>query len=115
MYHVIILPHFLRQLNTYVKKHRRLKDDVIVCLEQFDARLHAHLGNNVYKVRLKSRDIPRGKSKSFRLIVLLINAGSFLVPISIYFKGDQEDIARKEINDHLETILFELRARQFLM
>jgi len=38
-----------------------------------------------------------------------IEADKYLVPVCIYFKGDREDITKKEINDHLEIILFELR------
>ena len=33
----------------------------------------------------------------------------FLVPITVYFKGDRENIGKAEINAHLETILKELR------
>ena len=109
MYQPIILPHFKRQLKRYSKKYRHLKEAVISILENFDTRQHVHIGHNVYKVRVHTKDIPRGKSKSFRLLVFVVEADQYLVPICIYFKGDQEDITKKEINDHLEMILFELR------
>jgi len=114
MYQSIILPHFKRQLKRYNKKYRHLKEAVISTLEDFDKRQHTHLGSNVYKVRLHTKDIPRGKSKSFRLLVFVIETEKYLVPICVYFKGDQEDITKKEINDHLEVILFELRIEKFL-
>jgi len=110
----IILPHFKKQLKRYTKKYRHLKEAVISILENFDKRQHIHLGRNVYKVRLKTKDIARGKSKSFRILVFVIEAEKYLVPICIYFKGDQEDITKKEINDHLEIILFELRVEDMV-
>jgi len=114
MYQPIILPHFKRQLKRYTKKYRHLKEAVISILENFDKRQHVHIGSNVYKVRLHTKDIPRGKSKSFRLLILVIETEGYLVPICVYFKGDQEDVTKKEISDHLEMILFELRVENFV-
>ncbi len=105
----IIVPHFARQLKRYAKKYASLIDDVRDFLEHFDKRSHASLGTHLYKARLKVRAISRGSSSSFRLIVLLSEHEKYIVPITLYFKGDQKDISRKEINDHLEIILFELR------
>jgi len=109
MYQTIILLHFLRQFKHLSKKFRTLKHDLIIALEKFDPDQHIHLGKDVYKVRLHSRSLTRGKSKSLRLIVLVIRQDSFLVPITIYFKGDQADISQKEVNDQLNIILLELR------
>lgn len=110
MYQIIIPPSFKRELKRYVKKYRNLKDSIIETLENFNQNLYPHLGNNIYKIRLKTKDISKGKSKSFRLIVLLIEVDKFLVPITIYFKGDQQDISKKELNDRLENVLFELKS-----
>ena len=109
MYQTIILPHFQRQLKPYTKKYRNLKEAVIKELEQFLKNKHTPLGGNIYKMRIKSKDLPRGKSKSFRLIVLVVELDKYLVPLTVYFKGGQEDITKKEINNHLETILLELQ------
>ena len=106
MYHIVILPHFKRQAKPYTKKYRHLKNALIRTLEQFRPDQHAALFNGVYKVRLHSQDIPKGKSKSFRLIVLLVEVDNLLVPITLYFKGDQSNITKKELNDHLEIVLF---------
>lgn len=112
MYQPIILPYFRRQLEQYTKKYRHLKDAVIAVLDNFHKEQYTPLGQNIYKVRLRSKDIPRGKSKSFRLLVLVVEIEEYLVPITIYFKGDREDVTKKEINKHLENILLEL---SFLM
>jgi len=114
MYKFIILPHFLRQLKPLAKKYRHLKGAVIRALESFDKRKGAFLGHNVYKIRIRSSDIPRGKNKSFRLIVFVVERENCIAPIAIYFKGDRADISPKEINGHLEIILFEARAENLL-
>ncbi len=114
MYEPVILPHFKKQLKSYVKKYPLLKEGFILCLKKFQKETAISLGNNVYKVRLSSKDIRRGKSNSFRLIVLLVEVEHFIVPITIYFKGDQADILKKELNDQLEIVLFELRAENLL-
>ena len=109
MYQPIVLKYFKRQLKTYVKKQRDLKDSVIVALTKFDERQNDNLGGGIYKVRLKIKSLPKGKSKSFRLIVLVLESESYLVPIAIYFKSDKDSLSKKEINDHLQSVLFELR------
>lgn len=107
-YKTIILPYFRKQLKHYVKKYRSLKETVIGELGSFDKNNAVHVGNNVYKMRLNCSDIPKGKSKSFRLVIFIVETDNFLVPITIYFKGDSENISKKELNDHLEKVLLEL-------
>ncbi len=114
MVQVVVLPYFLKQLKPYAKKHRHLKDDLIQALEQFHPAATDHLGNRVYKIRIRSRDLARGKSKSFRVIALLVEIEQFLVPITICFKGDRESLTTGEINDHLEAALFELRRQAYM-
>ena len=109
MYKIIILPHFKKQLKAYVKKYRFLKKSVIEELQHFDSKQHTHMGNSIYKLRVRTKDIQKGKSKSFRLMILLMEQDNYLVPITIYFKGDVKDISRKELNNHLALILLELQ------
>ncbi|OGF22959.1 hypothetical protein A2Y83_05040 [Candidatus Falkowbacteria bacterium RBG_13_39_14] len=79
-------------------------------MENFDKNKFVHIGNNVYKIRLKCDEIAKGKSKSFRLIIFIVEDDNILVPITIYFKGECESIGKKELNNHLEMILLELLA-----
>lgn len=111
MYQAIILPHFHRQIKHYSKKYRSLKDSIIELLENFQKTQHTHLGNSIYKVRLSVKEITRGKSKSFRLITLIVEIKKYIVPIAIYFKGDRQNLTQKEINDHLEIALLELQSK----
>src|SRR3989338_2601480 len=105
MYQPLILPYFRRQLEPYAKKYRYLKEAVSSVLDDFRKEQHVHVGHSVYKVRLRSKDIPRGKSKSFRMLVLVVEVEGYVVPMTLYFKGDRDDITKKEIGHHLENVL----------
>jgi len=110
----LILPHFKKQLKPLCRKYRHLKNDLIEILEDFNKSEHQTLKNSLYKIRMKCGDIPRGKNKSFRLIVFLveIETQNYIIPITIYYKSDKANISLKEINKHLEIILFEARFLQ---
>ena len=103
MYQVLILPHFKRQTKTYFKKYRQLKSSLLFELERFNPQQQVHLGQGIYKIRLSSK-----------VIILLVEVDALLVPITLYFKGDQATITKQEINDQLEIILFEFKAEALL-
>lgn len=111
MYQSVILPHFTRQLQGYARKYRGLADAVADVLDDFHKEQHARLRGNLYKVRLRTKDVARGKSSAFRLIVLIIEVNNYILPVTLYFKGDQAGITKKELSHHLEIILFELQAK----
>ena len=108
--HQVYLPeHFIRQLKSYRKKYRHFEEDLVRTLENFQPELSDRLGNKLYKVRMKSRDLPRGKSKSFRIIIFLVEIKKLVVPLTLYFKGDQQDVSGKEIEYHLQIVLEEIQ------
>lgn len=108
MYHFKILPHFKKQLKTLIKRYKQLKKDVILDLEHFNKRNFIALGQNIYKARLKSSDINKGKSGGFRLIIFIDETDKIIFPIAIYFKGERENISIQEIKHHLSSILDEI-------
>lgn len=114
MYQVYLADHFLRQLKFYLKKYRHLEADLIHTLQHFRPETAIPLGRKLFKVRLKSSDIPRGKSKAFRLIIFLLEIKSVIIPITLYFKGHQADISEKEIEYHLAMVLTDIKIRKHL-
>ena|SRR3989338_8913976 len=114
MYQVYLADHFLRQVKRYLRKYRSLNDDLIETLHCFTPDSAQYLGRKLYKVRLRSKDIPKGKNKSFRLILFVFEIKSTLVPVVLYFKGDRSDILAKEIEYHLEMILADIRQKKFI-
>ena len=104
----LISNYFKQQTKLYFKKHKNLIDDVISLLENFDKKNSISLGANTYKIRLKSSNINKGKSASFRLIVLILEINNIISPVALYFKGDKENISKKEIRYHAKLIIKEI-------
>jgi len=114
MYQVYLADHFLHQLKRYLKKHKTLDHDLIETLQNFNTETAQRLGRKLYKVRLRSIDMPKGKSKSFRLIIFLFEIKTTLVPVTIYYKGDRSGISEKEIEHHLAMVLADVQQKKFL-
>lgn len=70
------------------------------------------LGHNNYKIRLRCSDLKRGKSKSFRLILHILEEDRLMVPISLYFKSNRENLSKKEIMLDLADAVRELEMRR---
>jgi mRNA-degrading endonuclease RelE of RelBE toxin-antitoxin system len=114
VYQVYLADHFLRQLKFYLKKHRHIDEDLVITLKNFRPEIADRLGQKLYKLRMKSRDIPKGKNKSFRLIVFLAEINAVIIPITLYFKGERSDILEKEIEYHLAMVLEDVRKQNYL-
>jgi len=114
MYQILISSHFRKQLKAYLKKFPDLKEAIILELEKFRKQSSVHLGKGVYKIRVSIQSLKKGKSGGFRLIVLLVEIEKVLVPLTIYFKGDLENLSKHELNKHLTEILFEIKAKNLL-
>lgn len=114
MNQVYLADHFLCQLKFYLKKYRNLEKDLIAALQNFTLANVLPMGRKFYKVRLKSSDIPKGKSKSFRLIVFLLDVKNVIVPIALYFKGERQNISEKEIEYHLAKVLADVKHLKYL-
>lgn len=105
----IILPTFKKSFKPLVKKFPSLKETVIDFLENFDKSKCIKIQDDLYKTRLKTKNLPKGKNKSFRIIVFIAQKNTFLIPIKIYFKSEQENMSNKELNKDLGIILLELK------
>ena len=57
---------------------------------------------------ITTSSLKKGKSNSFRLVVLVVQKDDFLVPITIFAKSTKENITPKELEEHLKKILFDL-------
>lgn len=60
------------------------------------------------KMRLRSSDLPKGKNKSFRVIILLLEIENALVPLTIYAKSERSTISKQEILNHIKSVRQEM-------
>lgn len=108
MYQYLISDYFKRQIKKYLKKYPSLIDDIIETLKRFDKKTSASLGAHTYKVRFAARNLSKGKSGSFRLIIFVIEFDKIITPLVLYFKGDESTVSRKEIMYHALMVQREL-------
>jgi mRNA-degrading endonuclease RelE of RelBE toxin-antitoxin system len=107
---VIFSNRFPRILKALSKKYRHVEEDVddfADTLEQGETpgdRLQGTGDYIVYKARVASRDMQRGKSGGFRAIYYL-KTEDYIIILTVYAKTEQLDISTAEI---LEIISEEL-------
>jgi mRNA-degrading endonuclease RelE of RelBE toxin-antitoxin system len=98
---VDLAPEFVRRLKQLLKKYRHAFDDVQGLIRQLEngeslGDQVQGAGYPVYKVRLRSSDLRRGKSGGYRVIYYL-KTSERIIFITIYIKTEQADISGAEI------------------
>ncbi len=104
MFKIKLLPIFLKKLKKYKKRFPQIKKDITKALLNFTPKTSVNLGAQTYKLRIKSSNIPKGKSKSFRIIIHVRFNYNIIYPMSLYFKGDNETISEQEIKKLIKQI-----------
>ncbi len=98
-------PTFNRNLRTLVKKYRSIRDDIQPVIQQLEqGELPGDpipgVGYAVFKLRVRNRDIQKGKSGGYRLIYY-IKTETRIILLTLYSKSEQSDLA----TDKLQTII----------
>jgi addiction module RelE/StbE family toxin len=102
-----LTPEFKRNLRNLAKRYRNIRSDiqpVTQALENgnFEGDRITGMGEGcvVLKVRVRNRDIRKGKSAGYRLIYQVESPTAVLL-LTIYAKSDQEGIVTDEIREIL--------------
>jgi mRNA-degrading endonuclease RelE of RelBE toxin-antitoxin system len=96
---------FIHRIRTLKKRYRNIRKDIDPIIHQLSQgeilgdRLSG-VDAAVFKVRIRNRDIQKGKSAGYRLIYYL-QLETKIILLTIYSKSDQTDISDKEIRDML--------------
>ena len=114
MSYEIYLPQtFQKCIRHLKKKFPRIKDDLLILFQ--DLQKDPQIGDaipgwnrKVWKIRIPSRDLKRGKSGAFRVIYAWASGDRILYPLFVYFKGEKEDITKAEIEGLLKKLFLEL-------
>lgn len=106
-YKIDAIDYFEKKLKKLRRKYPRITDDYRDLLDELEKnpfvgdRLRECIGP-VFKIRMASQDMQKGKSGGFR-VIYLVKADSFQVfLITLYPKGERENINAKEINEILK-------------
>jgi mRNA-degrading endonuclease RelE of RelBE toxin-antitoxin system len=111
---VFISKYFIKKLKPLVKKYPSLRSSISKELDNFVSKSAIDLGDEIYKLKIGTKDLPKGKNKSFRLIVYYLKMENVLLPLTIYFKSYKVNILDREIDKALEEVLFEFRNLKLL-
>lgn len=100
---IALTPRFKRDLRSLAKRYRSIRSDLQVLLEQLQAgetpgdRI-VGVRYQVFKVRLKNRDIQKGKSGGYRVIYYVKTVENIILA-TIYSKSDLSDVDNQVIED----------------
>ncbi|MGE5341496.1 MAG: hypothetical protein ACM3SY_08435 [Candidatus Omnitrophota bacterium] len=89
----------MRQVRDLKKVYPNIKNDLkeLTHMLKQNPRSGKHLGNQVYKIRLKNSDISKGKSSGYRVITYVIDELENVRLLTIYAKPRKVNITDKEI------------------
>ena len=112
-YEAYLAETFQKCIKILKKKYRKVKDDIGNVIQRLEE--DASIGDpipgwnkEIWKIRVASSDIKKGKQSGFRLIYLW-KAGEFKVYLlAVYFKGEKEEISKREIERLLKKLNKEL-------
>ncbi|MEA2033047.1 MAG: type II toxin-antitoxin system RelE/ParE family toxin [Euryarchaeota archaeon] len=106
-YEVIAVEYFRRRLKKLSKKYRGIGEDYKSLLETLEKNPSEGdaipgFGNKIYKIRMRSSDMKRGKRGGFRVIYYLSDRAVYL--LTIYAKAKKEEISVKEIKEAMREL-----------
>ncbi len=100
--------HFKKQLKTLKKKYPHVKKDLLGMLADFNPREAIFVGKSIFKIRIPSTDMRKGKSGGFRAYLYLHVRKDFLVPLCMYAKPESESITENELKHHFDSTIKEV-------
>jgi hypothetical protein len=100
--------YFKGQLKTLMKKYPQIKEDLLDELDELKLENEITIGNNIYKIRIKSSDMKKGKSGGFRSYLYCYRKKDLLVPLCMYPKSERETLSDNELQWHLDRTMEEL-------
>ena len=105
-YKIIVTPKFSKAIKQLKKKYQKIKKDFKECIDVLEKNPLAgtSLGSGLYKLRLKSSDISKGKSGGFRIIYYLVTEDKELYLLTIYSKSEIENINIDKIKKIIEEL-----------
>lgn len=108
---IVITNHFFSQLKRLKKKYPNIKEDLLKTLKVFNPKNEIHIGESVYKIRIKSTDINKGKAGGLRAYIYICTYNNLVAPLTIYSKSEKENLSVNELRYHFDKTSFELIRR----
>jgi len=97
---------FERKLKKLAKKHKSLKNDLSVLIDELSENptTGTALGNNCFKIRIAIQSKGKGKSGGGRVITFVHVVNTTVYLLDIYDKSEKESISDKELKMLLDLL-----------
>lgn len=105
---ILFSEHFKRQLKKLKKKYPHVKDDLLGVMNSMNLHEQISIGRSIYKIRIPSKDMKKGKSGGFRAYLYFYLQKDLLLPLCIYPKSETESITDNELQYHFDQTIREL-------
>ncbi len=105
-YKIVPTHNFDKELKRLAKKHRSIKEDVYELGEQLEQNpiIGDEIIEHCYKIRMAISSKNKGKSGGARVITYIYVVQETVFLLSIYDKGEKEDISNQELKNLIETL-----------
>lgn len=88
-----------------------MKDDLLNMIDSFNPKNEISIGQSIYKIRIPSSDMQKGKSGGFRSYLYMYIKKNLLLPLCIYPKSETESITESELKYHFDQAMGEILQR----
>lgn len=100
--------HFKKQLKRLKKKYPQVKRDLLKIIEKFNPKNEISIGRSIYKIRIPSMDMHKGKSGGFRAYLYFYVRKDLLLPLCIYAKSEMETLTENQLQHHFDQTIQEV-------
>lgn len=106
-YKIELTDNFKKEAKKLIKKYASLSTELAELGKELteNPTLGTPLGNDVYKIRLSIASKNKGKSGGARIISFVKIIDETVYLLSIYSKGERDNISDKEIEDLMNNYL----------
>ncbi len=106
-YKIELTDNFIKEAKKLIKKYPSLRGEIADLGNELaeNPALGTPLGNDVYKIRLSIASKNKGKSGGARIISFVQIVDETVYLLSIYNKGDRDNISDQEIKELLKDYL----------
>ena len=105
-YSIIPTHRFEKEIKRLAKKFPSLKNDFALLIAEIieDPKSGTFIGNNCYKIRLAIGSKGKGKSGGARVITYLYIETKTVYLLTIYDKGEKEDLKANELKEMIHSL-----------
>lgn len=105
-YSIELSANFKKEAKRLAKKYPSLKTELAALFAELEVNptTGTPLGNDIYKIRLAIASKNKGKSGGARVITYLYIETETVYLLTIYDKGEKEDLKPNELKDIIESL-----------